>query len=387
MCKWIVVATVAASCLAGTGALAMEPSRPYQQVAANHWTYAAVAGLEKHGYVTGSPVGSFAGSRKLTRYAFATAVERMYRSLQPRVLSATKPGQLPEDLRTFRRLLDEFAGEIATLGPDVAEMKRQFESLEQRVARLEKEATPLESRRLAGGIPADTLLSTRSFGLRSALAGSLFSDAAPAVGRPAMDASGFRPGLAAAAGPLSFGVNLNGPDRLTSMQDLPLENPTDALNYRGELSLALNKYTLRAFYGRQNDLWDRFGETPFAQLGSSTTLGYGVSGPISDRLGFEFATATTTAEDRDVLARVLSFRGGLNYQIGHFTVGLDYERSRFGAAGNAFNFDVYGLSFGRSFGNTKVDVLLRHSLTTGGIGSTSGGDGSSSAITQISVKF
>lgn len=387
MHKWIVVAAIAASCLASPAAQAMEPSRPYQQVAANHWSYAAVARLEKHGYMTGSPAGAFGGSRKLTRYAFATAVERMYRSLQPRVLSATKPGQLSADLRTFRRLLDEFAGEIATLGPDVAEMKRQFEALEQRVARLEKEASPLENRRVAGGFPADAFLPNRSYGIRSALAGSLLADTPSAVTGPSLEASGFQPGLAAAAGPLSFGVSLNGPDRLTSMQDLPLENPIDALNYRGELSLALSKYTLRAFYGRQNDLWDRFGETPFSQLGASTTLGYGVSGPISDRLGFEFDAATTTAEDRDMLARVLSFRGGLNYNLGPFTFGLDYERSRFGAAGNALNFNVYGISVGRSFGNTKFDLLLRHSLMSGGVGSTTGGDGSSSAITQISVKF
>lgn len=393
MRTWIVAAALSACVLPTAEGRAMELSRPYEQIAASHWAYQAVSRLEKQGYVTGSPAGAFSGARKQTRYAFATAVERLYRSIQPRVLSATQSGSLPDDLRSFRRLLDEFAPEIASLGPDVTEIRGQLETLDQRVGRLQKDALAGAEHSPASHMLASSLGGRRAFGLQNALASPLLFEPAR-KSRPGTtvlpSSSAFKTGLAASSGPVLVGFGVEGPDPLSSAGDLPLENPWDALSYQGELNLGLSKYNLRAFYGKQADLWDRFNLAgPYGQLGASTAVGGGLSGPLSDRLEFELEAATlTSAADADALARAQYIKGGLAYNVGRYTLDLGYERGRLGLAGAASNFSVWSMGVGRNFGkNARLDLRYRVVQPVRGASDTSGTEGSSSAITQISVKF
>jgi len=391
MRTWIVAAALSVCVLPPAEGLAMELSRPYEQIAASHWAYQAVSRLEKQGYVTGSPAGAFSGTRKLTRYAFATAVERIYRSIQPRVLSATQPGGLPDDLRSFRRLLDEFSPEIATLGPDVTEIRNQLETLDQRVIRLQKDAVVETENSPASDLLASSLGGRRGFGLQNALAEPRAVEPV-GVRRPGSAllpfTNAFKSGATAGAGPLSLGFGLEGPDPLLSAAGLPLEDPADVLSYQGELNLDLNKVNFRAFYGRQAGNWDRFNLTPYSQLGASTAVGGGLSGPLGDRLNFELEAASLTARDSDAPGKARYIKGGLAYHLGRYTFGLGYELGRLGQFGNASNFSTLSMGVGRNFGkNARLDFRYQIVQPERGASETGGTAGSSSAITQISVKF
>src|SRR4051812_24302031 len=93
-------------------ARAANQANPFEKLVVIHPAYQSVRLLEKHGYTTGSPEGAFDGKRELTRYEFALAIERIYRSLQPRVLGASDAGTLREDVTTFQELIKEFEPEL-----------------------------------------------------------------------------------------------------------------------------------------------------------------------------------------------------------------------------------------------------------------------------------
>jgi hypothetical protein len=147
-----------------------------------HWAYDAVNQLANRGIFTGYPDGTFSGKRALTRYEFAVALQRMLQEINRRIdMIMLTPGpqgpagpagpqgppgqrgpagpagpagppgvtpaqlaelmrqqaQLRQDVTALQRLAQEFSSELAMLGADVEQLKRNMQALTDRVKRLE----------------------------------------------------------------------------------------------------------------------------------------------------------------------------------------------------------------------------------------------------------
>ena len=98
----------------------------FPDVPANHWAYQAVQDLADKGYVKGYPDGKFLGKRALTRYEFATVIDRMAQTVAD--LSAqvkadqTAPVVTPtgtpvtqDDLNKINALADTFQKQLADI--------------------------------------------------------------------------------------------------------------------------------------------------------------------------------------------------------------------------------------------------------------------------------
>ncbi len=363
-----------------TGTAALANGRPFDKPGLTSPAYASLRKLEKAGYFTGFPQGTFDVAR--TRYEFAVAVERLYRSLQPRVLSAVEPGTLPEELGELRNLLDEFADDVADLGHDAKEIQRQVDAMRDRVDRLPKVAVAEEAP--ASTRPAPVLPVPRSgstFGLRPALQASMLAAAMAPTGRslrPARDSFVLKPGLAAALGPAILGVQIQPPDRLGVLDSLPLRDRDLGQAYQAQISLPVGSYLLSAYYNRQGAAWDRYGLSPFTalNLGPSETVGAQVSGTLfSPRLGFSLHSGSTRTLQADP-SRFFSLGGGVTYDLGRgYNLGLGYQVTRqLGLVGGPADAGLF-MGFGRSFGrNARFDAIYR------------GGE-NGSTITQVTVKF
>lgn len=180
-------ATIGAVTLLPGAAQAQAQGRgPFADVPMNHWAYDAVTQLAQRGIFTGYPDNTFSGKRALTRYEFAVALQRMLQDVQrqiamnpgpkgdkgdpgapgargpqgvPGVAGAPgpvgppgPPGVTPQQLEEFRRqqgllrnditalqrLAQEFSSELAMLGADVEQLKKNLAALADRVGRLEK---------------------------------------------------------------------------------------------------------------------------------------------------------------------------------------------------------------------------------------------------------
>jgi hypothetical protein len=397
--KTIAGAAIFVSLFAAGSASAFDHARAFDRVAASGkesaWTYRCIDRLEQAGFATGSPENTFNGRRELTRYEFAVAVERIYRSLQPRVLHATEPGTLRHSLFQFRRLLAEFAPDIAELGHDIAEMQAQAEALDQRLERLERSPGAASGERLTNR-DFGAGLKARGFGLGP-------KDVAPALNDPFGLTSlppslqsfrpnpgfGLQPGIAARLGGARVGLKVDGPDPLSSVPDLPLQDPADSLGFQAQLSLPLGSYWLSAFYGRETALADRYGlGNPYFNLGAASGLGGAVSGNFSDRLAFRLETARYQSLADD-LQRMIYLKGGLRYALGNgYSVDLGYERSRqFGLPGSMRDGMAYTMGVGRNFGrNASLRLLYRVYGEADG-GASGKGESDSGALTQLTVKF
>ena len=390
-----VVAALLLSVVTTSGAQAFDKARPFDRVSrtsvSSSWVYTAIRRLEREGFATGTPSENLLTGRELTRYEFATAVERIYRSLQPRVLEATEVGGLQECLYSFRRLLNEFSDDVAALGHDVAEMKIQVEALEQRLQRLERsEAAALP--RLSDS-DLDTKLRRRSFGLAPNTAFQPLRDPFGLTSLPdylkLSPTLGGRPDVAARLGSARFGFKVDATDALPAGVQLPFEDPADRLGFEAQLSLPLGSYWLSAFYERETALADRYGlGNPYFQLGAAEGLGGAVSGSFSDRLAFRLETAQF--QSLDDLQRLIYLKGGLRYALGsRYSLDLGYERSRqFGLPGSVRDSIAYTMGVGRSFGrNASLNLLYRIYGVAGDTNGAGDPDRDSSAVTQLTVKF
>ncbi len=114
---------LALSVLAGGSALVSAPTyaqgATFPDVPANHWAYQAVTDLANKGYVLGYPNGQFLGKRSLTRYEFATVIDRMAQTVEE---LKVKAGQVPttptgtpvtqDDLNKLSALVDTFRTQL-----------------------------------------------------------------------------------------------------------------------------------------------------------------------------------------------------------------------------------------------------------------------------------
>jgi len=99
-------------------------------VGPSDWAYEALKQLnEDYGCLPGTPAETFGDGRAITRYEAAAGANACIRRIED-LLAGGATYIRPRDLETLRRLQDEFAAELATLGARV-------DSLEDRVANLE----------------------------------------------------------------------------------------------------------------------------------------------------------------------------------------------------------------------------------------------------------
>ncbi len=168
----------------------------FPDVPANHWAYEALKTLRDAGLLVGYPGGTFQGQRPLSRYEFAVSINAAYQKLKnmisplgsrideldARIKAITLPGDrgaggatgevskqdlaaLKSELDTLKAQLSGMAGyqeqldalkklsgtfekDLAALGVDAAQIKKDTELLSQRV-------TALESRKTGVGIKGD----------------------------------------------------------------------------------------------------------------------------------------------------------------------------------------------------------------------------------------
>lgn len=124
----------------------------FADVPTDHWAYKAVNDLQEKGFIIGYPDGTFGGKRAMTRYEFAMAISRLWQEVsklgpgtpgepgkpgEPGAPGA--PGITPEELNQIKRMAEEFRNELATLGTDVDQLKKDVKALTDRVAAVEEE--------------------------------------------------------------------------------------------------------------------------------------------------------------------------------------------------------------------------------------------------------
>jgi hypothetical protein len=175
--KWALMAGAAVgAAVLLPGAAQAQQGGPFADVPQGHWAYDAVNDLAKKGIFTGYPDGTFQGKRALTRYEFALALQRMLTEVQREIASIPRPnggtgqpgqngrpgnpgppgppgppgvtpgqiasinqqlGLLRSDVTALQKLAQEFASELAMLGSDVEQIKRNLAALSDRVTKLE----------------------------------------------------------------------------------------------------------------------------------------------------------------------------------------------------------------------------------------------------------
>lgn len=177
-------AAIGVSALVPGAAQAQQGRGPFADVPQSHWAYDAVNSLAAKGVFTGYPDNTFSGRRALTRYEFAIALQRMLQDIDrtyaktgtpgpkgdpgprgtagvagaagaagargipgPPGPSGVAPPQLQEmqrqqgllrtDINNLQRLSQEFSSELAMLGANVEQLKRNLAALTDRVSKVE----------------------------------------------------------------------------------------------------------------------------------------------------------------------------------------------------------------------------------------------------------
>jgi len=103
----------------------------------NHWAYAAIQDLANKGLVKGYPNGTFIGNRSLSRYEFATVIDRLLQTIhdmqaapQP---TAVAPQVTQDDLNKIQVLVDTFQTQLNAIQDNVTQAQSDIESLRQDV--------------------------------------------------------------------------------------------------------------------------------------------------------------------------------------------------------------------------------------------------------------
>lgn len=112
-------------------------STSFPDVPANHWAYQAVQDLANKGYVQGYPDGKFLGGRAMTRYEFATVIDRVAQTID-QLSQKVAAGQAPttptgapvtqDDLNKIQVLVDTFQAQLAAIQSTAATDQAHFQS-------------------------------------------------------------------------------------------------------------------------------------------------------------------------------------------------------------------------------------------------------------------
>jgi hypothetical protein len=112
----------------------------FPDVKENHWAYAAVKNLADKGLVKGYPDGQFLGQRAMTRYEFATVIDRLLQTLadlqKPQAAEpapAPASSVTPDDLNKIQVLVDEFKTELTAIQSDLKAAQDNIDALRQDV--------------------------------------------------------------------------------------------------------------------------------------------------------------------------------------------------------------------------------------------------------------
>jgi hypothetical protein len=132
----------------------------FPDVPANHWAYQAVQDLADKGYVKGYPNGKFLGGRALTRYEFATVIDRMAQTVadlsmqvkanQPvPVVTPTGTPVTQDDLNKIQALTDTFQKQLSDIQSLTAgatsPFQGQLDTLRSQILDLQKSTAKAQS--------------------------------------------------------------------------------------------------------------------------------------------------------------------------------------------------------------------------------------------------
>lgn len=139
------------------------PAIAFPDVPANHWAYSAVQDLANKGYVKGYPNATFLGNRALTRYEFATVIDRILQTLEEIKSAPAAPGApqvTQDDLNKIQVLVDTFKQQLGDIQTDVTKAEKDIADLRGQVVELRKDV--LSAKDLAGKAQATA---DNSFGI------------------------------------------------------------------------------------------------------------------------------------------------------------------------------------------------------------------------------
>ena len=162
-------------------------AQEFPDVPTDHWAYNAVQELAATGIIQGYPDGTYGGKRAMTRYEFAEALAKAIPGIAAKLNKgggasgkdgATgpagakgdkgEPGMTPAELAQLMKMANEFRDELAALGVDVDQLKRDIADLQSRVSALEIEQKRVVFHGEANLIGRGEVLNTRpteDFGL------------------------------------------------------------------------------------------------------------------------------------------------------------------------------------------------------------------------------
>ena len=105
----------------------------FSDVKPTDWAFQALQSLvERYGCIVGYPNKTFRGNRPLSRYEFAAGLNACLDKIQELLAAATADLATKEDLEKVKKLMEEFA-------PELAALRGRVDALEVRTATLEKQ--------------------------------------------------------------------------------------------------------------------------------------------------------------------------------------------------------------------------------------------------------
>ncbi|MBQ5414268.1 MAG: S-layer homology domain-containing protein, partial [Schwartzia sp.] len=108
--KKTLVSALTTALVVGAASTTFAAANPFEDVAADHWAYDAVAQLAADGVIEGYGDGTYRGDQEITRYEMAQMVAR----------AMAKNGVSAADKAMIDKLAAEFADELNALGVRVA---------------------------------------------------------------------------------------------------------------------------------------------------------------------------------------------------------------------------------------------------------------------------
>src|SRR3569833_1899702 len=139
-----------------------QASADFPDVSENHWAYLVVFVFVVKGLVKGYPDGKFLGDRSLTRYEFATVVERLLEPVADmKAGAAPTTGVTQDDLNKIQVLVDKFQPQLDAIQADVTKAQADIATLRQNIADLRQDVQ--DTKDLAGKAQ-DTANASYGFG-------------------------------------------------------------------------------------------------------------------------------------------------------------------------------------------------------------------------------
>ena len=117
--KKTLVSALTTALVVGAASTTFAAANPFEDVAADHWAYDAVAQLAADGVIEGYGDGTYRGDQEITRYEMAQMVAR----------AMAKSGVSAADKAMIDKLAAEFADELNALGVRVAALEKKVDNV------------------------------------------------------------------------------------------------------------------------------------------------------------------------------------------------------------------------------------------------------------------